>query len=97
MAVPGERWQVADPHRIRMHGWEDGYTVFHGGSGDTHLLDSFTGEVLSCLLKQPMDLDELARTLAGQALAELEPEERAALEQALTALQRIHLAEPCPR
>ncbi|MEO1767721.1 HPr-rel-A system PqqD family peptide chaperone [Thiobacter aerophilum] len=87
------RWRVNPTHRVRLTPWEDGYTAFHGASGDTHLLDPFTGQVLSCLLDHAMDLDELARALVDRPVAELASEEREALERALAALARAHLAE----
>lgn len=90
----GERWCVA-ASGVRLTPWEDGYTVFHAGSGDTHLLDPFVGQVLSCLLSQPMTLDELAQAMAGQGLADLGRDEITALEQALAALERVHLVESC--
>ncbi|MEJ5209896.1 MAG: HPr-rel-A system PqqD family peptide chaperone [Burkholderiales bacterium] len=91
--MTGPRWRVNPAHGVRVTAWEDGYTVFHAASGDTHLLDPFTGQVLSCLLEHPMDLDELARALAGRPAAALASGERDALEKALAALARVHLAE----
>jgi PqqD family protein of HPr-rel-A system len=91
---PSPRWQVAPGYAVRSHAWEDGYTAFHSGSGDTHLLDHLTGEVLSCLLRQPLSLDELARTITGKASAELDNDSAQALDNALASLQRVYLIEP---
>lgn len=87
------RWRVSS-HGIRLHAWEDGYTAFHVGSGDTHLLDPFTGEVLSCFMGRPLNRDELAQAMFGQATPELAAQEGEALERALAALLRVHLIEP---
>jgi PqqD family protein of HPr-rel-A system len=96
MGEPRVRWQVTPDYAVRVHEWEDGFTTFHGGSGDTHLLDHLTGKVLSCLLQQPMSLDDLARSVAAQALAQLDESHAQALESALAALHRVHVIEPCP-
>lgn len=88
------RWQVAPDHAVHSHAWEDGYTAFHSGSGDTHLLDQLTGEVLSCLLRQPLSFDELARSITGKASAELDDDSAQALDNALASLRRVYLIEP---
>jgi len=89
------RWRAVPDHKVCVNEWEDGFTVFHSGSGDTHLLDHFTGRVLSCLLRQPMSLDELARSVAGQPLAQLDQDTAQALDSALASLHRVHVIEPC--
>jgi PqqD family protein of HPr-rel-A system len=94
MGAPSSRWQVSPGYAIRAHKWEDGYTVFHGGSGDTHLLDHFTGQILSSLLRQPMSLDDLARSVAGEPLAQLDDSTAHALDSAVAALHRVHVVEP---
>lgn len=88
------RWRVTAGYAVSSHPWEDGYTAFHSGSGDTHLLDQFTGEVLSCLLRQPLSLEELARCITGNASAELDDDSAQALDNALASLQRVYLIEP---
>lgn len=88
------RWRVAANYVIRCHRWEDGYSAFHSGSGDTHLLDHYTGEVLSSLLRQPLSLDELAQSIAGKTAAELDNDSAESLENALASLQRVYLIEP---
>jgi len=92
--LPETAWQVSAGYAVSCHAWEDGYTAFHSGSGDTHLLDHLTGEVLSFLLLQPLSLDELTRTITGKAPAELGGDSAQALDNALASLQRVHLIEP---
>ncbi|MBT9612847.1 MAG: HPr-rel-A system PqqD family peptide chaperone [Burkholderiales bacterium] len=79
---------------LRSHAWKDGYTAFHSGTGDTHLLDHLTGEVLSCLLRQPLSLEELTSSITGKASAELDSDSVQAFENALASLQRVQLIEP---
>jgi len=92
--LPETAWRVSVGYAISCHAWEDGYTAFHSGSGDTHLLDHLTGEVLSCLLRQPLSLDELAQTITGKTFAELDDGSAQALDNALASLQRVYLIEP---
>jgi PqqD family protein of HPr-rel-A system len=96
VADPSSCWRTLPGYIVRADEWEDGYTVFHSGSGDTHLLDRFTGQVLSSLLQQPMSLDELARSVAGESFSQLDERTAQALDSALVALHRVHVIEPCP-
>lgn len=92
--MSGPRWRIAP--EVRLAAWEDGYTVFHTPSGDTHLLDPFAGQVLSCLQNGPMGLEALALALMDRPLAALGSDERAAMETALAALERVHLVLVSP-
>lgn len=94
MSPSDSAWRVAVGYAIFNNAWEDGYTAFHSGSGDTHLLDHLTGEVLSCLLRQPLSLDGLVRCITGKASAELDDDSAQAIDNALASLQRVYLIEP---
>lgn len=60
------RWQTHSALHLRS--WNEEYVAYHALSGDTHLLDSATGHVLSALKGMPAaDLDTLKIALAAWA------------------------------
>jgi len=44
--------------------WQHEYVVYNQLSGDTHLLDGVSGELLELLLKQTMSRDQLLQNLS---------------------------------
>lgn len=46
-------WELAEGCRLHWICWDDEYVVFDEGSGDTHLLDLLSGEVLKVLQQSP--------------------------------------------
>ncbi len=71
--------------------------IFNPVSGATHLLDVASGDVLLALLKGPARPHDLTDRLA--ALLDVRPDRslRAAVDTILDSLDRLGLAEPCPR
>ena len=86
-------WRTAAGYQVFCNAWPDGYSAFHSGRGDTHLLDHHTGEALSCLLRQPMSFDELALALTGNTSPEPDSENARALDNALNSLRQVYLIE----
>jgi len=46
-------WELAEGSRLHWISWDDEYVIFDEGSGDTHLLDLMTAEVLRALEQSP--------------------------------------------
>lgn len=60
----GIRWRVQDSSSLCWRAWDEERVVFHPASGDTHLLDPFTAEVLRALEDCPATASELTRLFA---------------------------------
>ena len=71
--------------------------VFNPVSGATHLLDVASGDVLLALMEGPARRDDLTGRLAVLLDVEPDPPLRAAVDTTLDSLDRLGLAEPCPR
>ena len=89
-----ERWQAADCELLWLD-WDDGHVVYHGGSGDTHLLDVTAAGLLRRLQQTPAAPEELCATIAGsQGLAS--DEALGYTRELLAELERLALVERCP-
>ena len=88
------RWQSIRGQQVLLQRWDDGYTAFHAGSGDTYLLNHLTGEVLSCLLQQPLSCDALAQRVLGENGAKLDSDSLEIIQSAIDDLRRAHMIEP---
>lgn len=78
--------------------WDGDYVVFNPASGDTHVLDIATGEVLMRLAAGPASIEEIADRLA----AFLDVDKDSGLAEAATEMVRkldelglIEPATPC--
>ncbi len=56
-------WRLRDPSSLHGRPWEDGLVLFHGLSGDTHLLERPAGDALLLLKNGPRDVAALVRDL----------------------------------
>jgi PqqD family protein of HPr-rel-A system len=86
------RTTVEDPLPLRE--WDGDYVVYNALSGDTHVLDIVTGEVLRTIMARRACGSDLCRHIAHF----LDVPNDAAIEQQvggiLTALDRLGLIEP---
>lgn len=57
------RWQISGQQKLLWQTWDNETVVFHTGSGDTHLLNPFTCELLKLLEKNALSLTELTVAL----------------------------------
>lgn len=58
-------WQSAARPANPVRWWDGDCVVYNGLSGDTHVLDVVTGEVLRSVMNGPLRTDEIGRRLAG--------------------------------
>ena len=58
-------WRLSRGSSLIWKAWDDEYVVFNAGSGNAHLLDALTGEVLKGLESVGADAGQLVRALAA--------------------------------
>jgi len=87
-------WQISEGSRLSWKLWDDEYVVFDHGSGNTHFLDLFSGEILRELEAGSADAEELARRLASDLDAAPEQDLAARIQDTLARLERAGLVEP---
>ncbi|MDX9740594.1 MAG: HPr-rel-A system PqqD family peptide chaperone [Gammaproteobacteria bacterium] len=90
-----ERWRIAPGYELLWFEGDDGQVVYHGGSGDTHLIDEAAAALLHLLQSRPQTPIALSSSLVadGRVAADEAPEYTAMLLQELA---RLGLVEPCP-
>lgn len=92
-------WQIAPGQQLASWGWDDEFVVYNNLSGDTHLLDADSVELLALLQRAPASIDALAAHLTDG----LDPDDAAALPATLATLlgqlKKLYLVEsssmPC--
>lgn len=83
-------WQLRPGLLLRYRSWDqDEYVLFNNLSGDTHLVDAATIEVLTALHAQAHSLEALGSALQLEA----DPEALAALDELLHELRRLALVD----
>jgi len=94
----GSRWRLAEDAEFLTREWEGLLVLFHGGSGDTHLLDSIAMHIYKILRQGPAATEELLVALDTTAAASdgggASP--RSQLLRTLGVLQRLDIVEPLP-
>ena len=65
--TPGRAWQISADRRLHWRCWQDEAVVYNDTSGDTHLLDPLSAEVLSLLdqTDQSIRCEDIARQIAA--------------------------------
>jgi PqqD family protein of HPr-rel-A system len=88
------RWRIIPGYELLWFEGDDGHVVYHGGSGDTHLIDDAASSLLRLLQSGPQTSLVLSAQLIeqGRVAAEDAPEYTAMLLQELA---RQGLVEPC--
>lgn len=83
-AVFNKRWRLIPESNIQVRTWGDEVAVFHGGTGDTHLLNHSAYALLLCLQgRQSLSISEFMSQL----------EERNISDGGLSADYYLHLLE----
>lgn len=86
-----ELWCLAPGQQLASWGWDDEFVVYNNLSGDTHLLDRDSMEVLAHLQQGPASIAALVATFADG----VEPDDLAALPDTMAALlghlKKLHL------
>lgn len=88
------RWKVPGSSGLCWRAWDDEHIVFHPASGDTHLLNAFTAEVLHALEECPATGSELAQLLAPACGAEDDAAIREQIDNVLARFHELGLIEP---
>jgi PqqD family protein of HPr-rel-A system len=83
--------------RLLWSHWEgDEYVVFSDLSGDTHLVNQVTAEVLRQLEQAALETTDLARRVAKSLGTDSNQQFESSLERLLEHLDQIGLIEPVP-
>jgi PqqD family protein of HPr-rel-A system len=85
---------VAAPNRLLWAQWESDYSVFDGGTGDTHLLSELPAEVLRQLSQGAMTEAALTAKLARLCEVEETDDWMRKIAGLLAELADIELIEP---
>jgi PqqD family protein of HPr-rel-A system len=91
-----KRWRVQGSSSLCWRAWDEEHVVFHPASGDTHLLNAFTAEVLRALEECPASGAELTQLFAPAFEAEDEPALRGQIDNLLARFHELGLIEPAP-
>ena len=77
--------------------WDDNeYVVYSTASGDTHLINEVTAEVLRQLERSELDFSDLARNVATSLGTELDQQTETSIARLLVYLDQIGLVESVP-
>jgi PqqD family protein of HPr-rel-A system len=53
------KWKASPT--LQWHSWGDEYAIYNTASGDTHILDLISGQILAILEKQALDIQSLIK------------------------------------
>jgi len=92
-------WQIAHGQQLVARSWGDEFVLYNNLSGDTHLLDADSMDVLLQLRCAPASMADLVACFAG----DMEPDDLIALPETVAALlaqlEKMYLVEsvatPC--
>lgn len=89
------QWQWLDRAPLAIHTWpgEPFALVFHPATGDTHLVDLLSAEVLRLLESGPLPEDQLWHQLLTQTGFSPEELPSSRFQSILTQLERLNLIE----
>ena len=91
------RWVVSKDAPLIWRSWDDGeYVVYSATTGDTHLLNEVTAEVLRQLERSDLEFSDLARKAAKSLGVELDPQLESHVAGLLSYLDQIGLVEAVP-
>ena len=88
------KWRVTVGCDLLWHFWDGEFVVFNTGSGDTHVLDVFSGEVLRSIQQQPASAAEIATCLADTLTLTAEEVPLGRITDVLAEFHILGLIEP---
>lgn len=89
------RWRVVRGCVLHDHAYAGGeHVVYHSGSGDTHLLDAVSAEVLRGA-QVPGSLSEIGDRVAAALAVEIDDDFRRTVTQLISRFERLGLVEQC--
>lgn len=90
-------WQIAAGQQLAAWGWEDEFVVYNNLSGDTHLLDADSMDLLLQLQRAPASIPDLVAAFSDG----MEPDDVTALPDTvamlLEQLNKLYLVESSAR
>ena len=86
-------WQIICDGALQFRSWNGEFVVYHALSGDTHILEEASMQLLLELQQKPSDVLSLARQLAGKWQCELDDDLVQEIEMALTDMHALSLVE----
>ena len=89
-------WRVPDSDDLVWAHWDADSSLYHRGTGETHLLDAFSSEVVQALCDGPLTLAQLSRLLADRCDTEDDPAWRQKIARILGQLRALHIIEKHP-
>lgn len=84
-------WQLNPGCTLHWQSWGDEHVVYCADSGDTHLLDAITAQVLRCLEESSVPSADLVQQIAVRLGYEPDPDFHNFVQQALERLHRLGL------
>jgi PqqD family protein of HPr-rel-A system len=90
-------WELAENSRLHWVCWDDEYVAFDEGSGDTHLLDLVTAEVLKVLEQSPGALPALIERVAARLDVDPDADLERRIREAIETFREAGLVEPTRR
>ena len=91
--LSAQKWRIFPGLRLHWRSWEDEFVVYNSASGDTHLLDQVSRDMLKVLESESPTLSELAGRLAESQEIEADAEFSSYLERLLATLEKLGLVE----
>ncbi|MFQ5774661.1 MAG: HPr-rel-A system PqqD family peptide chaperone [Kiloniellaceae bacterium] len=86
-------WKARSDGGLSYRCWDGEYVVFNPASGNTHLLDIASGEVLMVLLSEPAGNDRIAERLADFLEVGNDESLKTAVREILDELEELGLIE----
>ena len=96
VSIPSDsgRWYVNNAlFKLKWHQWEEGYSVFHTGSGETHTLDEISAQCLKLLETSPSNIPELSAKLATSLSLDLDDDLHEYVDKILQQFEYLGLVE----
>ena len=97
MSIPvsaPETWRITQGCQLLWHTWDEEYVIFNTSSGDTHLLDKVSGEILKILEEQSTDLAQLVVKSVERLGLDPNPANTSRIEDLIAKFCELDLIEP---
>lgn len=93
MVKAGAVWSVPNGSDLHWRSWDGQTVVYHGQSGDTHLLHHIAAEALKRLLHEPATAEALGAAINEALHLEAHPNLAAEINELLSRLNELGLVE----
>lgn len=93
----GGKWRIPKGSRLIWRSWDSEAVVYHTGSGNTHLLDELSADVLRLIEKQSQTFENLKTYLTSRQFSPSDGKVESWLEELIDKLHSLELIEAEPR